>query len=95
MSQYKLALSEKEALLEKEQELQKSMQQDVSVLLVCWVISFDGMCMCAQLSSKDIRLEQLQKELEVLATAKRQLDDQVNPYKACMLYSGKHWRLVG
>ena len=31
-----------------------------------------------QLSNKDVRLEQLQKELEVLATAKRQLDDQVN-----------------
>ena len=41
--------------------------------------------MYTQLSNKDIRLEQLQKELEVLAAAKQQLDEEVKVIRlACM-----------
>ena len=65
-------------MLEKEQELQKSLQQEVTESFVYFP---DGIrqCLCTQLSSKDIRLEQLQKELEVLMAAKQELDKQVNP----------------
>ena len=38
---------------------------------------YSGDACYTQLSNKDIKLEQLQKELEVLVAAKQQLDEQV------------------
>ena len=57
---------------------------------MCLIPPFHSGDACyTQLSNKDIRLEQLRKELEVLAAAKQQLDEQVESIVrlACMFMS--------